>query len=130
MSSSARRRIGPETWSGRAGGREAGFWLRADRVEQDNQALRQERDGLIERIKERIAGIYRELQAVDPLLGLLEQAATRASAEVSRVAANKAGDNHFPALAQQPRRGLCLFLEIAQQRAISKEINLTCSQLH
>ena len=69
-------------------------------------------------------------QAVDPLLGLLEQAATRASAEVSRVAANKAGDNHFPALARQPRRGLCLFLEIAQQRAISKEINLTCSQLH
>ena len=50
MSTSARRRIGPETWSGRAGGREAGFWLRADRVEQDNQALRQERDGLIERI--------------------------------------------------------------------------------
>ena len=37
---------------------------RADRVEQDNQALRQERDGLIERIKERIAGIYRELQAL------------------------------------------------------------------
>ena len=69
-------------------------------------------------------------QAVDPLLGLLEQAATRASAEVSRVAANKAGDNHFPALAQQPRRGLCLFLEIAQQRAISKKRNLTCSQLH
>ena len=39
-------------------------WERADRVEQDNQALRQERDGLIERIKERIAGIYRELQAL------------------------------------------------------------------
>ena len=46
-------------------------------------------------------------QAVDPLLGLLEQAATRA-------AANKAGDNPFPALARQPRRGFCLFLEIAQ----------------
>ena len=45
-------------------GEEAGFWLRAERVEQDNQALRQERDGLIERIKERIAGIYRELQAL------------------------------------------------------------------
>ena len=43
------------------------------------------------------------------------------AAVVSRVAANKAGDNHFPALAQQPRRGLCLFLG---------EINLTCSQLH
>ena len=49
---------------GPAGGREAGFWLRAERVEQDNQELRQERDGLIERIKERIAGIYRELQAL------------------------------------------------------------------
>ena len=37
----------------------------AERVEQDNQALRQERDGgIIERIKERIAGIYRELQAL------------------------------------------------------------------
>ena len=46
--------------AGGPGGEEAGFWLRADRVEQDNQALRQERDGLIERIKERIAGIYRE----------------------------------------------------------------------
>ena len=69
MSTSARRRIGPETWSGRAGGREAGFWLRAERVEQDNQALRQERDGLIERIKERIAGIYRELQALPGPLG-------------------------------------------------------------
>ena len=57
-------------------------------------------------------------------------AAVEGIGEVSRVAANKAGDNHFPALAQQPRRGLCLFLEIAQQRAISKEINLTCSQLH
>ena len=68
MSISARRRIGPETWSGRAGGREAGFWLRSERVEQDNQALRQERDGLIERIKERIAGIYRELQALPCLV--------------------------------------------------------------
>ena len=33
-------------------------------MEKDNQALRQERDGLIERIKERIAGIYQELQAL------------------------------------------------------------------
>ena len=37
---------------------------RADQVEQDNQALVEERDGLIERIKERIAGIYQELQAL------------------------------------------------------------------
>ena len=42
----------------------SGVLARAERVEQDNQALRQERDGLIERIKERIAGIYRELQAL------------------------------------------------------------------
>ena len=53
--------------AGGPGGEEAGFWLRAARVEQDNQALRQERDGLIERIKERIAGIYRELQALPSL---------------------------------------------------------------
>ena len=42
----------------------SGVLARAERVEKDNQALRQERDGLIERIKERIAGIYRELQAL------------------------------------------------------------------
>ena len=35
---------------------------RAERVEKGNEALRQERDGLIDRIKERIAAIYRELQ--------------------------------------------------------------------
>ena len=35
---------------------------RAERVEKDNEALRQERDGLIDRIKEQIAAIYRELQ--------------------------------------------------------------------
>ena len=42
----------------------SGVLARAERVEKDNQALRQERDGLIERIKERIAGIYQELQAL------------------------------------------------------------------
>ena len=42
----------------------SGVLARAERVEQGNQALRQERNGLIERIKERIAGIYRELQAL------------------------------------------------------------------
>ena len=43
----------------------SGVLARAERVEQDNQALRQERDGgIIERIKERIAGIYQELQAL------------------------------------------------------------------
>ena len=43
----------------------SGVLARAERVEQGNQALRQERDGgIIERIKERIAGIYRELQAL------------------------------------------------------------------
>ena len=35
---------------------------RAERVEKDNEALIEERDGLIDRIKERIAAIYRELQ--------------------------------------------------------------------
>ena len=42
----------------------SGVLERAERVEKDNEALRQERDGLIERIKEKIAGIYRELQAL------------------------------------------------------------------
>ena len=40
----------------------SGVLARAERVEKDNEALRQERDGLIDRIKERIAAIYRELQ--------------------------------------------------------------------
>ena len=35
---------------------------KAERVEKDNEAMVEERDGLIERIKERIAGIYQELQ--------------------------------------------------------------------
>ena len=55
----------------RAGGLEraegvesSGVLERAERVEKDNEALVEERDGLIERIKERIAGIYRELQAL------------------------------------------------------------------
>ena len=42
----------------------SGVLERAERVEKDNEALRQERDGLIERIKEKIAGIYQELQAL------------------------------------------------------------------
>ena len=42
----------------------SGVLERAERVEKDNEALRQERDGLIERIKESIAGIYQELQAL------------------------------------------------------------------
>ena len=42
----------------------SGVLERADRVEKDNEALFEERDGLIERIKERIAGIYQELQAL------------------------------------------------------------------
>ena len=61
--------LGPQAY--RAGdleqegrGERSGVLERAERVEQDNQALRQERDGLIERIKESIAGIYQELQAL------------------------------------------------------------------
>ena len=70
MSTSARRRIGPETWSGRTGGSggtrrsEAGFWRGPSGWSRTIRRFRQERDGLIERIKERIAGIYRELQAL------------------------------------------------------------------
>ena len=42
----------------------SGVLERADRVEKDNEAMAEERDGLIERIKERIEGIYQELQAL------------------------------------------------------------------
>ena len=42
----------------------SGVLALADRVEKDNQAQAEERDGLIERIKEKIAGIYQELQAL------------------------------------------------------------------
>ena len=37
---------------------------RSERVEKDNQALVEERDGLANRIKERIAGIFQELRAL------------------------------------------------------------------
>ena len=56
-------RAGDLEQEGRRGER-SGVLERAERVEKDNQALVEERDGLIERIKERIAGIYRELQAL------------------------------------------------------------------
>ena len=42
----------------------SGVLERAERVEKDNEALVEERNGLIERIKESIAGIYQELQAL------------------------------------------------------------------
>ena len=65
--------LGPEAYRagdlervGRGGQRTgveiSGVLARAEQVEKDNEALRQERDGLIDRIKERIAAIYRELQ--------------------------------------------------------------------
>ena len=38
--------------------------VRSERVEKDNQALVEERDGLVERIKERIAGIFQEFRAL------------------------------------------------------------------
>ena len=107
MSTSARRRIGPETWSGRAGGEEAGFWLRADRVEQDNQALRQERDGLIERIKERIAGIYREASGAP---GDMET--TLAARDQWIELAKPTGDNR--ATRTRPRPQLALVYRIQQ----------------
>ena len=53
------------------GEKKRGFGCGPSGLEQDNQALRQERDGLIERIKERIAGIYRELQALPGSSGTL-----------------------------------------------------------
>ena len=66
--------LGPEAYRtgdlervGQGGGQGTGVEIsgvlaRAERVEKDNEALRQERDGLIDLIKEQIAAIYRELQ--------------------------------------------------------------------
>ena len=42
----------------------SGVLVRAERVEKDNQELAEERNGLVERIKERIAGIYQEFLAL------------------------------------------------------------------
>ena len=42
----------------------SGVLVRSERVEKDNQALVEERDGLVERIKERIAGIFQEFRAL------------------------------------------------------------------
>ena len=89
------------------GGEEAGFWLRADRVGQDNQALRQERDGLIERIKERIAGIYREASGAP---GDMET--TLAARDQWIELAKPTGDNR--ATRTRPRPQLALVYRIQQ----------------
>ena len=93
--------------AGGPGGKEAGFWLRADRVEQDNQALRQERDGLIERIKERIAGIYREASGAP---GDMET--TLAARDQWIELAKPTGDNR--ATRTRPRPQLALVYRIQQ----------------
>ena len=56
--------LGPQALRELPGEPESFVHQKAERVEKDNQALAEERDGLIERIKERIAGIYQELQAL------------------------------------------------------------------
>ena len=63
-------------------------------------------------------------QAVDPLLGLLEQAATRASAEVSRVAANKAGETPSLPLRGSPGGAYACFLRLLNnEQSLKKEIS-------
>ena len=56
--------LGPQALRELPGEPESFVHQKAERVEKDNESLVEERDGLIERIKERIAVIYRELQAL------------------------------------------------------------------
>ena len=56
--------LGPQALRELPGEPESFVHQKAERVEKDNEAMVEERDGLIERIKERIAGIYQELQAL------------------------------------------------------------------
>ena len=56
--------LGPQALRELPGEPESFVHQKAERVEKDNESLVEERDGLIERIKERIAGIYQELQAL------------------------------------------------------------------
>ena len=76
-------------------------------MEQDNQALRQERDGLIERIKERIAGIYREASGAP---GDMET--TLAARDQWIELAKPTGDNR--ATRTRPRPQLALVYRIQQ----------------
>ena len=56
--------LGPQALRELPGEPDSFVHQKAERVEKENEALVEERDGLIERIKERIAGIYQELQAL------------------------------------------------------------------
>ena len=56
--------LGPQALRELPGEPESFVHQKAERVEKDNQAMVEERDGLVERIKEKIAGIYQELQAL------------------------------------------------------------------
>ena len=55
----------------------SGVLAKADRVGKDNEALVEERDGLVWRIKERIAAIYQELQASRKRYGRRESGSRR-----------------------------------------------------
>ena len=56
--------LGPQALRELPGGPDSFVHQKAERVEKDNEAMAEERDGLIERIKERIEAIYQELQAL------------------------------------------------------------------
>ena len=56
--------LGPQALRELPGEPDSFVHQKAERVEKENEAMAEERDGLIERIKERIAGIYQELQAL------------------------------------------------------------------
>ena len=104
----------------------SGVLERAERVEKDNEALRQERDGLIERIKEKIAGIYQELQALPEKIrragerikawekererewvhgGGFERARAKRSAELTQKYSHAKGPQISTTRSPQPTRG-------------------------
>ena len=104
----------------------SGVLERAEGVEKDNEALRQERDGLIERIKEKIAGIYQELQALPEKIrragerikawekererewvhgGGFERARAKQSAELTQKYSHAKGPQISTTRSPQPTRG-------------------------
>ena len=104
----------------------SGVLERAEGVEKDNEALRLERDGLIERIKEKIAGIYQELQALPEKIrragerikawekererewvhgGGFERARAKQSAELTQKYSHAKGPQISTTRSPQPTRG-------------------------
>ena len=120
--------LGPQALRELPGEPESFVHQKAERVEKDNEALVEERDGLIKRIKERIAGIYQELQALPEKIraagerikawekekerewvhgGGFEKARAERSAELTQKYSHAKGPqiSHTPTRSPQPTRG-------------------------